>query len=271
MKDKFYGAVTQTVADDEIDQHVEAITIKGYTIINDLLDGATLDALRQGIDATYRLQEESFGKQELADIQETDVCRAPLLYDFSFVELARHPKVLAVIERILGDWYILNLQNAVINRPGVDHHQSSWHRDLPHQNFVISQPLAVNALFAIDDFSAATGATCVMPYSHQSESLPSARYIDNNQVSVTMTAGSAVVFDAMVFHRAGANTGDTTRRAVNHLYTKPIIKQQYDFPRALEGLQDVDPATARLLGFTSQVPLDDNAWRLARAKKRSGS
>ena len=267
MKDKYYGSVTQTVVEGEIDRHVEEISVKGYSIVEDLFDDASLASLRQRIDRVYAQQEERFGRQELAAIQETDLCRAPLLYDFSLIELARHPQVLAIVERLLGNWFILNLQNAIINRPGVDHHQGAWHRDLPHQNFVISQPLAINALFAIDEFSSHSGATCVMPFSHKSEYLPSDRYIENNQLSVTMPAGAAVVFDAMLFHRAGTNTGDSVRRAVNHLYTKPIIKQQYDFPRAIADKDDIDPATARLLGFTSQVPLDDNAWRLARARK----
>src|SRR3546814_5583379 len=41
--------------------------------------------------------------------------------------------------------------------------QGLFHRDLPHQHFVSSRPLAINALFCIDAFLEANGATLVVP------------------------------------------------------------------------------------------------------------
>lgn len=267
MKEKFYGGFQQANISDEIGGHVEEIAVKGFTVVKDLFTSAELEMWRQKIDSTYELQESEFGREALIAIQELDMCRAPLLYDFSFINLAAHPRILAIVQKMLGDWFILNLQNAIINRPGTEHHQSSWHRDLPYQNFVISRPLAINALFAIDEFSAETGGTQVVPFSHKSEVLPSDSYIENNRIVANAPAGSAIVFDPMLFHRAGSNSSQIIRRAVNHLYTTPIIKQQYDFPRALDNQADLDPMIARLLGMTSQVALDDKAWRNARAIK----
>lgn len=268
MKEKFYGGFQQTIADDEVSRHVEEITVKGFTVMKDLFTPAELKVWRQKIDDTYELQEKEYGREALIAIQELDLCRAPILYDFSFIKLATHPRVLAIVEKILGEWFILNLQNAIINRPGAEHHQSSWHRDLPYQNFVISRPLAINALFAIDEFSEETGGTQLVPFTHNTEILPSDSYIDNNRIVADVPAGSAIVFDAMLFHRAGENRSRIIRRAVNHLYTVPIIKQQYDFSVALKERLDLDPIIARLLGWTSQVACDDKAWRHAREIKR---
>jgi ectoine hydroxylase-related dioxygenase (phytanoyl-CoA dioxygenase family) len=270
MKQAFYGAVEQTRAEDDIALHAEEIARQGYSIVPDLFSAEQLVQWREKIDHAYSQQEEEFGRAALADIQELDVCRAPLLYDFSFTAMAAHEKILAVMQRILGDWVILNLQNAVINRPATPHHQSAWHRDLPHQNFVISRPIALNALIAIDDFSSETGGTHILPFSHKNETLPSNAYIARNEMVCAMKAGSAVLFDAMIFHRAGANSSGGVRRAVNHLYTAPIIKQQYDFPRALGQHPDMTPAMAQLLGYTAQVPLNVVEWRRARAARKSG-
>lgn len=266
MKEHFYGRLEQTHVDDEVARHVEEIAIRGFTIVPNLFSPEQLKDWREKIDSVYHQQEAEFGREALIAIQELDMCRAPLLYDFEFMQLATHPTILAVVEKILGEWFILNLQNAIINRPNQIHHQSSWHRDLPYQNWVISRPLAVNALLAIDEFSEITGGTHVVPFTHKTEVLPSDDYIATNRVVAAAPAGSAIMFDSMLFHRAGANKSPNIRRAVNHLYTTPILKQQYDFPRAL-GMLDVDAATARLLGYTSQVPLDDRAWREARAAR----
>jgi len=57
--------------------------------------------------------------------------------------------------------------------------------------------------------------------------------------------------------------------AVNHLYTSPILKRQDGFPRALGERPEFGPELRRLLGYTSQIPLDDKAWRRARAARRA--
>ena len=271
MKESSYGRVEQTQVGDEVARYAEEISVRGFTIIPGLFPPAELAGWRKKIDSVYREQEAEFGRDALIAIQELDMCRAPLLYDFEFMRLATHPLVLSVVKRFLGDWFILNLQNAIINRPNRVHHQSSWHRDLPYQNWVISRPLAISALLAIDEFSEITGGTHVLPFTHKIEGFPSDAYIAANRVVAAAPAGSAIVFDAMLFHRAGANKSQNVRRAVNHLYTTPILKQQYDFPRALGDRPDIEPALARLLGYTSQVPIDVKAWRDARAARNLGS
>lgn len=271
MKDSFYGRIAQTQVNDRVDQHAEEIAIRGFTILPNLFSTDEVVTWREKIDFVYARQEEEYGREGLIEIQELDMCRAPLLYDFDFIKLATHPLVLSVVRKILGDWFILNLQNSSINRANQTHHQSSWHRDLPYQNWVISRPLAINALLTIDEFSEITGGTHMVPFTHKTEVLPSDAYIEANRVVVTAPAGSAIIFDSMLFHRAGANKSNMVRRAVNHLYTTPILKQQYDFPKALGNRPDMDADIAKLLGYTSQVPLDDRAWRQARAAKLMGN
>lgn len=262
-----YGDIHQAGVSDYIDTLVEEITIRGFVIMPEVIPQEEISILRDAIDRIYEFQEQDFGKAQLSNIKELDVCRAPLLYDSMFVELAANRSVIPVVEKLIGSYFILNLQNAIINRPGTFHHQSAWHRDLPYQNFVISKPLAVNALYAIDGFSEKTGSTMLIPYAHKMEILPSDAFVQKNMVSITAPAGSVIIFDSMVFHRAGANTSNMVRRAVNHMYTVPIIKQQYDFSRALNGRYSENPLYRQLLGFTSQVPLDDKEWRRNRVIK----
>jgi len=267
MNEKSYGITDKTLVVSDVERHAEEVALKGYSIIPGLLDAGEQESWRNKIDAVYDIQQSEFGRKKLAEIDELDMCRAPLLYDPDFIKLASHPKVMEVMAKILGDWFILNLQNAIINRPGIIHHQTSWHRDLPYQNWVISKPIAVNALFAMDEFSEETGGTFVLPFSHKNDVYPSQDYVDKNKIVVTMPAGSVVIFDAMVFHRAGENNSGKVRRAINHMYTIPIMKQQYDFPRAIGEGTNLDPFLQQLLGFTSKVPVDDKQWRQNRADR----
>ena len=158
---------------------------------------------------------------------------------------------------------LVNPQNEVkvINKPNEEHHQSSWHRDLPYQNFVISKPLAIGALFCIDDFTSESGATFVLPHSHKVESIPSSQFVEKFSKQVIAKAGSVILFDAMLFHKAGYNSANFTRRAINNVYVVPILKQQIDLPAALNGKYSENPFLSKFLGYSSNTPASDIEWR----------
>lgn len=267
MKENFYGVLQQIQSETDIDLYVEEIRNNGFAIIEGALSQNELEVYRDKIDRIYQQQQQEFGLDKLQMIQEKNMCRIPLKYDNYFINIATNDIVLSIVKIFLGEYFILNLQNAIINTPNEEHHQSSWHRDLPYQNYVISNPLSINALFCIDDFSIETGGTIVVPYTHKTEILPSDRYIQKHAVTAVAKAGSVIVFDSMLFHKAGYNSSNIIRRAVNHQYQIPLLKQFYDFPKVLEGKFSDDLFLSQLLGYTSQVPLDDVRWRENRLKK----
>jgi ectoine hydroxylase-related dioxygenase (phytanoyl-CoA dioxygenase family) len=122
-------------------------------------------------------------------------------------------------------------------------------------------------LFAIDPFTTETGGTIVLPHSHRHDTMPSENYLLQHATQITASAGSVLIFDAMVFHRAGVNRSSQIRRGVNHLYTIPLLKQQYDFPAVLGESFSEDPAIRRLLGYDSRVPKNALEWRRDRVKR----
>ncbi|MDH5414232.1 MAG: phytanoyl-CoA dioxygenase family protein, partial [Flavobacteriaceae bacterium] len=257
MKEAFYGNFTQTLIDSDLDMHLERIRVQGFTVIENVLSEEMLEKYRYIIDAVYQIQLKEYGAESLDAIKEKDLCRFCLKYDPEFLNIATNKIVIKLVEAILGSYYILNLQNAIINRPNIPHHQQSWHRDLAYLNGITSEPLAINALFAIDDFSQQTGGTVVLPYSHKQGALPSDAFIESSKITAEIKAGGVVVFDSMLFHRAGNNTSDCVRRAVNHVYTKPLLKQQYDIAGVVGARYLGDPYLRMFLGVDSAVPQHD--------------
>lgn len=262
---KSYGITETEVHENSL---VEEVLRLGFTVLNDALSKETCASARDKLDAVYQRQVGELGAEALASIQETDLARAPLSYDPWFFSLLTVPAVLSLVSQILGEFHILNLQNGIINRPSLKHHQASWHRDLPYQNWVCTRPLAINALFCIDDFTVETGGTYVLPHSHRFEKFPSRGYVESHEQPVTATAVSVIIFDAMLYHKAGANTSQRIRRGLNHLYTIPLLKQQISLPSALRDA-GIEPPTElrRLLGFDSVEPLSVKDWRDRRLQK----
>jgi ectoine hydroxylase-related dioxygenase (phytanoyl-CoA dioxygenase family) len=269
MKDESYGVTKQNKVSGAVEQHMEEFSILGFTVLKNVLNETELAEIRKRLDAVYDSQvaEAQQNNFNLEDIREQNVARMIFSYDDYFLKLMALPSIIDYVKKIVGNYFILHLQNGIINKPNEKHHQSSWHRDLPYQDFVISKSLAVNALFCIDEFSDATGGTMVLPYSHKIETIPSDQFIEKNKVQVNAPAGSVILMDSMVFHRAGYNSSSIVRRAINHVYVAGILKQQINIPEMLKGKYSDDPFLGMLLGYEAAETKSVKEYRLRRVKK----
>jgi ectoine hydroxylase-related dioxygenase (phytanoyl-CoA dioxygenase family) len=264
---RFYGIKETNTATSEIDRYVEEISVSGFAVVSDVVAESDLPEVHRRVDSVYEKQvSEIGGGQNLRAINDETIARCLLAYDDYFLKLATAPKVMALLERLLGDYFTLLQQNAIINLPDMVSYQTSWHRDLIYQHFIPSRPIAVSALICLDDFSKETGGTHVLPGTHKLEKFPSQVYVEGHEVAVNAKAGSAIVFDSMLFHRGGVNTSKHPRRGLNHLYSLPFIKQQIDLPRILDGKYADDHFLRKFLGYESQAAEDVVQWRTKRLK-----
>lgn len=257
-----------------VGKHVEEIRLLGYSIMPGLLSESELELARNKIDEIYQVQlGEIGGEQQLAAINDTYTARCLLAYDDFFLDVATRQQVLSVVQQFLGDYYLLMLQNGVINVPQVGDEQNAgyWHRDLNYQHFISSRPVSISALFCIDDFSDETGGTYVLPASHKTEAFPSEDFVQSHEVVINAKAGSVVIFDSMLYHRGGHNRSPNVRRAINHMYTLAFIKQQISLPQILRGRFQDDEFLRKFLGYESESDESVTAFRQKRLNRLSGN
>lgn len=261
MKTASYGNFSVTPEPTSwIDEAAEEIAVQGYTVLNGMFDEKVLAEARSCLDALYERQSADFGAERLAEIGDRLTVRAPALEDGFFLRFALHERLLTLIEHILKGPGVLYLQNGILNNVA-DHPQTRWHRDLPHQHWTPNRPAALNALYALDDFRTNNGATLLLPYSHRLDPLPSWRFIEKHAIATEVTAGSVLVFDSWLWHRAGDNRAGTPRRALNHIFTTPVFRPFYDFRPLLSHIGNIDERTCILLGGKYQTFSDGKAWR----------
>jgi ectoine hydroxylase-related dioxygenase (phytanoyl-CoA dioxygenase family) len=263
-----YGVKEATPAGSALDVHAEECRISGYTVIESGLDEAQIRAVGTAIDRVIAQQEAEFGgRATMARIGEVGIARALLADDDVFVRLLSNQNLLGLVERLLGDYFILSQQNSIVLEPNQPHNQAQFHRDLPYQHFVSSRPIAVHALFCVDPFTIENGATRVIPGSHKHEPFPADAVIPRLQHVATAPAGSFIVLDAMLFHSGGDNRTSDLRRAVNHVFTLPFVRQQIDLPSMLGDRFSNDPKLRRLLGYECQTPSSVMDYRQRRLER----
>ncbi len=263
-----YGIRDQVSSATAVDRAVEQLQLLGYAIVDGGYSKEDLERFSAVFANAQSKMNDLYGLDRLIAMDEHNTIRVPMLYDRSFVDLATNRNIAEICRRLIGDVFVLNQQNGVIN-PGkaARYNQGSYHRDLPYQHYVSSRPLAINALFCLDEFTVDNGATYVVPASHKQEAFPSDEMVEALQVQATAPAGSFIVLDCMVYHAGGVNHTDKPRRAVNHVYTIPLLKQQLSLPKTLGEDFTSDPGLRRLLGYDYEVPASLDAYYADRLKK----
>jgi ectoine hydroxylase-related dioxygenase (phytanoyl-CoA dioxygenase family) len=154
--------------------------------------------------------------------------------DQKFRDLAFHPVALRVVEHFLGPGAILSNFNANITGPG----SGSMHVHAD-QGFVIppwpSVPLALNCIWAIDEFAEEVGATRYVPGSNRATDRPATSDPSAHETRPILgPAGSMVILDGRVWHTTGPNrTADRHRIAIFGYYIRPWLRQQVNWNAAL--------------------------------------
>ncbi|KUH97773.1 phytanoyl-CoA dioxygenase family protein [Mycobacterium sp. IS-3022] len=167
--------------------------------------------------------------------------------------LVDHPRVLAVLDRLMMANYLLSALQAINIQPGesaqLAHHDDGFY-PIPRPR----PPLAAATIWAIDDFTADNGATVLYPGSHRwGKRRPGP---DDPALPVVMPAGSCVFFVGTLWHGGGANTTARARLAVTAQYCQPWLRPMEAFtlsvPRDIARTVSAD--IRRMIGYSIHPP-----------------
>ena len=147
-----YGIKETTALASDVDRQIEEISNVGFTVVEGVLAQSQIEDVRRRIDTVYETQaSEVGGRENLRRINDELVVRCLLAYDEYFLSIATNERILTLLRRLLGDYFTLLQQNAILNLPDRENYQTAWHRDLIYQHFIPSRPIAVSALICVDE------------------------------------------------------------------------------------------------------------------------
>ncbi|MEO1194007.1 MAG: phytanoyl-CoA dioxygenase family protein [Pseudomonadota bacterium] len=168
--------------------------------------------------------------------------------------LFTHPLTLAAADRFLRPNcmnYTLGSTTAIEIWPGEN--AQLLHRDAHCYHFEIpGVELQISALWALTDFTAENGPTCVVPGSHR---WPLGREAgpDDPVAEAVMPAGSLLLYLGNTFHGGGANRSDKPRIALVNTLVLGWLRQEENLfltvPRAVA--ETLPQELQHLLGYRS--------------------
>lgn len=228
MQNESYGVTERTLNKSEFLNCKEELLLKGFTIIKSGISEKDLDKIESSVLRSKDSYLKKYKYDFLKSIDEHNTVRAPFLLDPIFLEICFNKSLLKFISSVMGKNFILNQQNVITNPPEQKYNQIFWHRDLPYQHFTSSRPLAINAIFCLNDFTIKNGCTKVIPGSHLFESFPSENFINSSKQNIESTRGNFLVLDSMVYHSGSLNNSKLNRIGVNNVFSIPVIKRQIE-------------------------------------------
>ena len=202
----------------------QALGDDGAVIVDRLVGPAVLDRARRELDPF--LAATPFGPDRFAGrrtkrtgalIARSETCRGLIV----------HPLVLAAVDKVLShsSGFQLHLTQVISIDPGEP--AQKIHRDqwaFAFFPFPKGYEVSCNTLWAMTDFTEENGATRVIPGSHR---LDDRLELDGAEtVPAEMERGSVLLYTGSLYHGAGANRSDHTRRGVNLTYSVSWLRQE---------------------------------------------
>jgi len=213
--------MTAVLGGDELQHYQE----QGYVIPRYRLPGHLLSRLRDGVDqvlATY------------TDVAQEDLANPHMIPPTEgaqvnpFMEAARHPAILDMVEQALGPDLILWITR-ILCKPAGKGREVPWHQD---GEYWLMRPLATCSVWiAIDPVSTRNGCMRFIPGSHKRQELyrhhQTARenlvlnleldqdqFDESKAVNVELEAGQISLHDVRMIHGSLANTSGERRAAL---------------------------------------------------------
>ena len=238
---------------DGVDVHVANIARDGYSIMHNAIEPQLLAALHDEIE---RLQQVRPGGDIPPGPFTGYVTRRwfDLLNDADiWQDVAVHPWIMQILPQVLGDGFLLSTMGTAV--VGHDESAQAVHVDDSVYSFPRPHPnLVCNTMWALTDFTEATGATRVVPGSQDFEHDPALTEAYDTE-ALLMPAGSIALVLGSCYHGAGANTSGEDRIALTINYCNGCMRQQENLMLGIHPSRMLSfaPELQDLLGFKTSV------------------
>ena len=240
----------------------------GYVLLNNVLDDKQCESYKTMLNQDAEKYSSFHAGSQNTDHGLNDKNMEKIVYNLhnkhiEYFDLCDHPKVFPVINKMLQEGSYQN--SSQINLIGFDARNPSknskpqqLHLDssLPGQG---GYPLMMVVMFMLDDFTKENGCTRIIPCSHLRSDFAENNKKYDEEISVEVKQGSALIFDGSLWHGGGGKTSDASRWAVIPTYGRSFIKPAFNFTENIPSniFNQLTDERKNLLGLNSCPPKDE--------------
>lgn len=233
---------------------LKQITSTGWCVFENFVPFKLINRMLIDLESAYKNCREIQIKNGLGNTENT--CHHLIGQGASFLNyLMLFEDLNEYAEMYFGGKYILNSFGGNLLSKGASY-ASHVHRDI--RSFSNSIPLMLNTIVMLDDFTCDNGATWLMHRGHEWSDKPTDEEFDRQAFQITGKAGDVVMFNSNLWHKAGDNKTDKPRRSLTPMFSRPFIKQQFDYTQFCD--ETSSPWIKQVLGWNARTPKTLQEW-----------
>jgi ectoine hydroxylase-related dioxygenase (phytanoyl-CoA dioxygenase family) len=243
--------------------HKTDLSVKGYTTIPSFIDGKFADRLKDSMAKSYDLCREIQIKNGIDAVTDGTIHHAIASKNEIYLDLIERlckSDVFNFIKDYFCGNYIINSYGGVINLPFEQSYVTNMHRDI--RFFSGGLPLMLNMLVMLDDLTPDNGALYLLAESHKTGDRPVEQDFFDRSDRAIGKKGDLLLFDSNLWHAAGVNKTEEKTMEVTITLTKPFMKQQLDYSRAIgyDLVENMNPQLQQLIGYFARTPSNLEEW-----------
>lgn len=232
---------------------------KGWITFDEIVPIELIEKLKIDLEASYKIRRPIQEKNGV-DTNTAGTAHHLLADGKSFFEFLSDLYLDEEIKNYFDGNYILNTYGGNLNMRNQHTYASNVHRDV--RTYTSDIKLLLNILVVLDDFTLDNGATYLLTGSHLKIDKPTNEDFFEKSERVVAKKGSIVLWDANLWHAAGENKTDGPRRALSLIYSRPFMKQQFDYCRQIgfDNVEKMSEGLQQVLGYKSRIPASLEEW-----------
>ena len=245
-----------TIPVEEFDSQMETT---GWFLFEDVVDPALVKELIADLEQAYEIRRPIQIKNGV-DANTEGTAHHLLADGKSFVEFLKRAYLDEYLKSYFEGNYILNAYGGNLNLKKNFTYASNVHRDV--RTYKREIKFLLNIIVMLDDFTLDNGATYLLGGSHLRQEKPSDDEFFTRAGRAVGKSGSIVFWDSNIWHAAGENKTELPRRSLSLIYSKPFMKQQFDYPRSVgyENIEALPEKFRQIVGYNARVPATLDEW-----------
>lgn len=251
----------------QLDILIEEFNEKGFCLIPNLISRRDCEVFKKMLEKNHQDYSNLYSGADATEDGLANKSLEKVVYnlhnkDLKWFQLFENKSILDIFDVVLREgsygntepYYLYNI-SARCPLKGNMGQQLHLDSNLPGVNYT----LTANVVWLLDDFCKDNGATRLVPGSHKWKSYANNGEKHPDEVLIESEKGSALIFNANIWHGGGANLSGQSRWAVLLGYTRWFVKPSFDYmantPRHL--YDKMTDKQKLLLGYNLNAPKDE--------------
>lgn len=206
-----------------MDAYRFAFDTNGYLVLPHALARAELKALNGALDREWTDRRDTFYSRVDRTHQSVRVLEVEPVFD----TLITHPSIFEILNAVMDEDIAFSEISIIIKETESESH-AHWHRDAGYRGAPMSQSLVLlSCIYYLTDVPRDGACFTVVPGSHRFDrAMPKVERIEDMLTCVPLPgkAGTAIIFNANLWHAALANNPGVERRTAHLYYCRSWMK-----------------------------------------------